>query len=217
MKMAGWDPTWVLVYTSAIMMVLRFNAGPVINRFGPLGLLAICSALAMLGLYLLSFSTGMAFIFVSATIYGLAKTYFWPTMLGVVSEQTPKGGALTINAIAGIGMLTVGILASPLIGDFQESSVTGALKEEKAAIYENIVQENSYLLGEYSALDLVALGKMSIKVQDEVNEIRERETQGALVKMIIFPGFMFVCFIGLILFFKTKGGYRPQLLGGDSR
>ena len=35
-------------------------------------------------------------------IYALGKTFFWPTMLGVVAEQTPKGGALTLNAIAGI-------------------------------------------------------------------------------------------------------------------
>lgn len=124
MMAAGWDPTWVLVYTSAIMMVLRFYAGPVIKRFGPLGLLAICSGLAILGLYLLSFAAAIAFIFVAATIYGVAKSYFWPTMLGLVAEQTPKGGALTLNAIAGIGMLTVGILGGPFIGFLQETSVS---------------------------------------------------------------------------------------------
>ena len=29
-------------------------------------------------------------IFVAATLYGFGKTFFWPTMLGVVSEQTPE-------------------------------------------------------------------------------------------------------------------------------
>ncbi|HKK18482.1 MAG TPA: MFS transporter, partial [Opitutales bacterium] len=38
MHAIGANSTWVLVYTSAIMMVLRFNAGPVIERFTPLGL-----------------------------------------------------------------------------------------------------------------------------------------------------------------------------------
>ncbi|WPJ96220.1 MFS transporter [Coraliomargarita algicola] len=214
MHAAGWDPTWVLVYTSAIMMVLRFNAGPVIQKFGPLGLLAMCSGLAILGLYLLSFASAVVFIFVAATVYGVAKTYFWPTMLGVVAEQTPKGGALTLNAIAGIGMLTVGILGGPFIGYLQESSVTSGIKQELPAVYETVTQESDYLLGHYTALNQVALGAQPEAVQEQVVEIQERETQGALAKMAMFPAFMLVCYIGLILFFKSKGGYRPKVLGG---
>jgi MFS family permease len=214
MHAAGWDPTWVLVYTSFVMMLLRFNAGPVIQRFGPLGLLALCSALAILGLYLLSFATAVVFIFVAATIYGVAKTFFWPTMLGVVAEQTPKGGALTLNAIAGIGMLSVGILGGPFIGFLQESSVTSAIETELPAVYEQVIQENDYLLGQYTALDATALAALPESVQAETNTIRERETQGALAKMSVFPAFMLVCYIGLILYFKGKGGYKPKVLDG---
>ncbi|MDP5079593.1 MAG: MFS transporter, partial [Opitutales bacterium] len=160
MHAAGFDPTWVLIYTSFIMMVLRFNAGPVIKKFGPLGLLTLCAALAVVGLYLLSFATAVIAIFFAATIYGVAKTYFWPTMLGVVAEQTPKGGALTLNAIAGIGMLTVGILGGPFIGFLQESSVTSALEEELPAVYEQVKSENDYFLGHYEAVDGVALASL---------------------------------------------------------
>ncbi|MEM9445248.1 MAG: MFS transporter [Verrucomicrobiota bacterium] len=212
MHAAGWDPTWVLVYTSAIMMVLRFFAGPVIKMFGPLGLLALCSGLAIVGLYLLSFATAVVFIFVAATIYGVAKTYFWPTMLGVVAEQTPKGGALTLNAIAGIGMLTVGILGGPFIGYLQETSVTSAIKKEMPAIYENVTKENDYLLGNYVALDAGSVEKLPEAQQTELGEIREKETQGALAKMAVFPAFMLVCYIGLILFFKSRGGYKPKVI-----
>jgi MFS family permease len=213
MHAAGADPTWVLVYTSLIMMVLRFNAGPVIHKFGPLGLLAICSALAIIGLNLLSFATGVIFIFAAATIYGVAKTYFWPTMLGLVAEQTPKGGALTLNAIAGIGMLTVGILGGPFIGYLQETSVTSALKEEMPAIYEQVTHENDYLLGQYVALDAGGIEKLPAEVQGQATEIREKETQGALAKMSIFPAFMLLCYLGLIAFFKSRGGYKPQVIG----
>ena len=214
MHAAGWDPTWVLVYTSAIMMVLRFNAGPVIQKFGPLGLLAICSALAIVGLNLLSFASSVAFIFFAATIYGVAKTYFWPTILGVVAEQTPKGGALTLNAIAGIGMLTVGILGGPFIGDLQESSVTSALEEVvEAPVFEAITEDRHYVLGNYTALDVAAVEELPEALQGEIGGIQERETQGALAKMSIFPAFMLVCFIGLILYFKSQGGYKPKVLG----
>lgn len=212
MHEAGWSPLWVLVYTSAIMMVLRFYAGPVINKFGPLGLLALCASLAIVGLYLLSFAKAVAFIFFAATIYGVAKTYFWPTMLGVVAEQTPKGGALTLNAIAGIGMLTVGILGGPFIGFLQESSVTSAIQEELPAIYEGVTQESDYLLGQYSALNPDALGELPEPVLSEANVLIERETQGALAKMCMFPGFMLACYLGLIFYFKSQGGYKPKVL-----
>jgi MFS family permease len=214
MHASGWNPTWVLVYTSAIMMVLRFNAGPVINKFGPLGLLAMCSGLAIVGLQLLSFASGVFFIFFAATIYGIAKTYFWPTMLGVVAEQTPKGGALTLNAIAGIGMLTVGILGGPFIGYLQETSVTSAIEEEIPAVYEEVTVESDYLLGKYTAFNAETLGALPEAVRAQVNEVKERETQGALGKMAMFPAFMLVCYIGLIFYFKSQGGYKPKSLGG---
>jgi hypothetical protein len=133
-------------------------------------------------------------------------------MLGVVAEQTPKGGALTLNAIAGIGMLSVGILGSPFIGYLQESSVTSGIKAELPAVYAEVTQESGYLLGQYTALDAVALAAQPELVQAQATVIRERETQGALAKMAIFPAFMLVCFIGLILYFKSKGGYRPKVL-----
>ena len=31
--------------------------------------------------------------------------------------------------------------------------------------------------------------------------------------MALFPAFMLVCYIGLILYFKSKGGYKPKLIG----
>ena len=59
-------------------------------------------------------------IFVGATIYGVGKSFFWPTMLGVLAEQFPKGGALTLNVIAGVGMLGVGVVGNPLLGAIQD-------------------------------------------------------------------------------------------------
>jgi MFS family permease len=122
----NFHPGWVLVYTSFIMMVLRFFAGPIVHSLSPLGLLAASAVLAIIGLFTLSITAGWL-IFAAATLYALGKTFFWPTMLGVVSEQCPKGGALTLNAISGIGMLAVGTLGFPYIGVLQ-------VKKENAAI-----------------------------------------------------------------------------------
>ena len=161
---------------------------------------------------MLSFADAVIFIYLAGTIYGVANTYFGSTVLGVVSEQTPKGGALTINAIAGIGMLTVGILGGPFIGYLQESSVTAGLKEDLPEVYESVTVESDYLRGHYTARNADALDEQPESIQEKATDIRERETQGALAKMCMFPAFMLVCYIGLILFFKSKGGYQPKVI-----
>jgi MFS family permease len=122
MSQIGLQAGWVLVYTSAIMFVLRFFAGPIVHKLSPVGLLAICSAVAASGLFLLSFSSGIT-ILLAATIYGLGKTFFWPTMLGLVAERFPKGGALTLNITGGLGMIAAGVIGAGILGFIQDKSV----------------------------------------------------------------------------------------------
>jgi MFS family permease len=216
MKAAGRHPLWVLIYTSAIMMVLRFFAGPVVKALTPLGLLATCAGLAIAGLYLLSFAQGLFLIFAAATLYGVAKTYFWPTMLGVVSEQCPKGGALTLNAIAGIGMLTVGIIGGPLIGAMQEDSAKAALEEKKPGVYETISKDDAYILGAYTAVDESKLSALGDAEKAEIGEVVKVAKQGALAKVTIFPAIMLACYLVLIFWFKARGGYKPVDIGSDA-
>ena len=75
MEDLGLNALWVLVYTTTIMMILRFLAGPIIHRLSPLGLLAMSAALAICGLLFLSQAAGFA-ILIAATIYGVGKTFF---------------------------------------------------------------------------------------------------------------------------------------------
>ena len=215
MKVAGHNPAWVLVYTSAIMLILRFCAGPLIHKFSPVGLLATCSALAGLGILALSHTAhaGTGTIFAAATLFGVGITFFWPTILGLTSEQCPRGGALTLNAMGGIGMLAVGILGAPFLGYMQESSTTQQLRATSPALYQTVTTTNTYLLGEYLAVDPVK----SAAVTDEkaIAEIKSAESAGkfsALGKMAMFPAFTFACYLALIFYFKSKGGYKPVQL-----
>jgi len=222
---------WVLVYTSAIMMVLRFFAGPIVHTLSPLGLLAVSCLLAIVGLVTLSFTTGLM-IFVAATLYGMGKTFFWPTMLGVVAEQTPKGGALTLNAIAGIGMLTVGTLGMPYIGTLQSDKQIQAVANSEVAenvpglvvdgVLTTVTQKSIYWVIHYSTIDEQALSEKldqlppdeRTQVADEIAHIRSRSNQGALANMAIFPAIMLVGYICLILYFRARGGYQAQVLTG---
>src|SRR3712207_8321000 len=52
------------------------------------------AVLAIAGLVFLAGASGLGMIFVAATLYGIGKTFFWPTMLGVVSDQDRKSTRL---------------------------------------------------------------------------------------------------------------------------
>jgi hypothetical protein len=68
------------------------------------------------GLLALSYASGVAATFAAATVFALGVCYFWPTMLGVVSERVPRSGALGLGLMGTVGMATVGLVASPLMG-----------------------------------------------------------------------------------------------------
>jgi len=48
-------------------------------------------------------------LFVGALIFGVGVCYFWPTMLGFVSENLPKTGAVGMNLMGGAGMFAVSV------------------------------------------------------------------------------------------------------------
>jgi len=216
MAAIGGNGLWVLIYTSAIMMVLRFIAGAIVSRISPLGLLALSATLAVAGLTFLSHASSLAAIFIAATIYAFGKTFFWPTTLAVVSEQTPKGGALTLNAIGGIGMLAVGILGGPVIGAITEKTAQSAIeKQVSPEAYEKVKKEGVYVLGTYNAVDaekVAELAKTDKATADQISAAREGANQGALSTVAMFPAFMLACYAGLILWFKARGGYKAVSL-----
>ena len=212
----GMQAGWVLVYTSAIMFVLRFFAGPLVHKFSPLGLLAICSVIAAIGLYLLSASAGVM-ILVAATIYGLGKTFFWPTMLGVVAERFPKGGALTLNITGGMGMIAAGVIGAGVLGFIQDKSVDSKIAEydkvSNTALHSTYVTENkTSLFGDYRALNQEKLAAANTEEQATVTNIQNVAKKGALRDIVIFPLIMLVSYILLILYFRFKGGYKAVML-----
>lgn len=216
MSEMGFHAGWVLVYTSAIMFVLRFFAGPIVHKVSPLGLLSICSVIAALGLYLLSISAGTA-ILIAATVYGLGKTFFWPTMLGVVAERFPKGGALTLNITGGLGMIAAGVIGAGILGFIQDKSIDANIlaydQANNTAIHNTYVTgSKESLFGSYQALDQEKLAAASPQEINTVNTIRDQAKKEALRTIVIFPIVMLVSYLLLMIYFKWKGGYKAVLL-----
>lgn len=211
MKSLGHDAGWVLVYTSLIMMVLRFCIAPIERALKPLGVLLLCAVLAAVGLNLLSVAKLPAMILLAATVYGLGKTFFWPVTLGVVAERFPKGGALTLNAIAGVGMLAVGVLGNPVLGYIQDTQIRKGMEQNgHAAVYGEMAETRTSIFGTYQALDVqkeAAVTAARPELAPVVAEVKSGAKAKALRRFSLLPAIMALCYLGLILLFAKRGGY----------
>ena len=224
----GGKGLFILLYTSVLMFVLRFFAGPIVHRISPLGLLFASSVLAVVGLYSLGSFSAAATVMVAATVYGMGKTFFWPTMLGVVSERFPRGGALTLGAIGGVGMLSAGLLGGPGIGYMQDRYASEKLEETSPALYQEFAAEGSNRFLFFRAvqgLDGSKMGPVMEKAKDfsimltpDEQAVRDSSFYGgqmALKVTAIGPAVMALGFLFLIAYFRMTGGYRQIALSSS--
>jgi len=98
----------ILTVSTGVMVIGRAFAGPVVHKLAPQGVLLMSAILATIGLYLLGNTSGNM-LFIGALVFGMGVCYFWPTMLGFVSEYMPKTGAVGINLMGGAGMFAVSL------------------------------------------------------------------------------------------------------------
>jgi MFS family permease len=145
---------YLFIGTSTMMFILRFVAGPIVHRISPLGLLLVSACFGATGLFFLSeagakFNIGGPLVAASlaATVYGMGKTFYWPTMLGVVAERFPRGGAYTLGAMGCVATLSAGMLGGPAIGYMQDYFASQDLQQKAPATYERYQadKENSLL------------------------------------------------------------------------
>jgi MFS family permease len=289
MSKLGLHPGLVLVYTATIMTVLRFCIGPIVKVLKPLGVLLVSSLFAAAGLYFLSGAQGFG-ILVMATVYGIGQCFFWPVTLGLVAERFPRGGALTLNAIAGTGMLGVGIVGAQLLGFWQDTSIDANL-EDRPEAYQRLMEEEPQqsIFGDYRSLDVDveneiinktdlyeyrrevaaelggsqdleaaladdpeyqilvqrafnqlvrgpehpadmsyeemrhALKEAEVFVDTEryrqlaamrelIDSVRTDAKRNAMANVAVLPLIMAACYLGLILYFRAKGGYKAEQL-----
>jgi MFS family permease len=228
----------ILVYTAGLMFVLRFFAGPIVERINPLGLLFVSSVLGCIGLLLmgnmLAAASGVGIV-IAATIYGVGKTFLWPTMLGVVGERFPKGGALTMGAVGGIGMLSAGMLGGPGIGYTQDVYAAEKLKTLNPAVYDQVKakEPNHFLffppvegLDGAKVADFVKKDQVEgaeaqpQEVSPAVRDVRQATDYGgsmALKVTAAIPATMAVGYLILLTYFRLIGGYKQVEIGPGGR
>lgn len=179
----------ILTVTTGVMVVGRGLAEPVVHRLSPQGVLLISAVLAAAGIYLLGHSTGNM-IFAGALVFGMGVCYFWPTMLGFVSENLPKTGAVGLNLMGGAGMFAVSVYMMFMGGYYDK------LLGNKLPAGANLADYNGAPAGSEMAAALT--------------EAKKAAGPEILNATLVIPIILSVAFAGLVIYMRGKK--KPQQL-----
>src|SRR5690606_13335753 len=135
---------FLFIWTSMIMFLLRFTADFIERnmKISPIGILLLSAVFALVGLRLASGMETFFMAVIALGIYALGKTFFWPTMLAVVSDQFPRTGAVAMSVMGGLGFLSAGLLGGPGLGYSKDRFAAEELQRTNIAVYEQVKAES---------------------------------------------------------------------------
>ncbi len=228
------DPTQgkiLFVITSLLMFGLRFCAHFIEKKVGlnPIGLLLVCSLLAILGLNFVAAVNTFGAAVGALAVYALGKTFFWPTMLAIVGDRFPATGAVAMSLMGGVGMMSAGLIGSPGLGYFKDRLAADALQDESPALYEEFKSDGD--ASKFLAFEAVQpINPQTLEEAKAVKPDDRTEAQQIIVAADIegnrdtlrvdsfIPAAMAVIFLMLFFYFRSIGGYKPlsleQMSGG---
>lgn len=134
LESSGANPLIILAIVTGLMAIGRYFAGPLVHALNPVGVLLFSAVVTTLGVFLLSIATG-GMTYVAAIVFAIGVCYFWPTMIGFVSEYLSDTGALGMSIVGGAGMLGLS-LWTPVIGRWID---TATVKAQDAGLDGNAV------------------------------------------------------------------------------
>ena len=151
-------------------------------------------------------------------IYALGQTYYWPCVLGFVSERYPHGGALTLNTVSAIGLLSVGVIGGQVLGVAFDKSIHQQVATEAPLLAKASEADKKFLGMRHKAI-LPAKKKAFLEAmtdageKDRLNAVYmvadERAGRDVLSYAVRFPAILFLAFGIITLYFRSRGGYKP--------
>jgi len=174
-----------LVWITGLMAIGRTFAGPVVERLSPVGMLILSSIFSAIGLWWISLANAPIPAFTAATLFAVGVCFFWPTMLGVVSERFPKTGALGLAVMGAAGSQSSG-LGQPFFGRTYDTVAMQSAHMDAATYQANA--------GHIPPAALAAGGR------------------AALQQIVVLPIILTAVFTAMFLYDRSRGGYRRESL-----
>lgn len=141
LQAAGVHGMLVFVWISGLMAVLRLFAGTFVEKFSPTGMLLGASVLTGTGLMMFAFiETGLLPLMLAATVFACGVAFYFPTMVGLMSERFPKAGSLGIVLLIGFGFFAAGG-ANAIMGSIADDYLPEALDEQETVSLLEEVEE----------------------------------------------------------------------------
>jgi len=167
----GINANWAIVFSAGVMLILRLFAGSVLQIASPPVIMAVSGILSAVG-----------------------QTYYWPCILGFVAERFPKGGALTLNTVSAMGLLSLGMIGNPILGVSQDKSVHKQSQEQAPEFTElaegpsgflwmtnNVIKQDKF--AHYGAKQIAGKGEaLEAAITPVINANDELKTQLADLK-----------------------------------
>ncbi len=119
----------LLAWLSLLMVLLRLYASPFVEKFSPPGMLCVGGAIKGTGLVLFAIAEGGFTAFLAATFFGIGVAFFFPTIVGLVSERLPRAGSFGIILTMGVGLLAAGAVGTPGIGWIADTQLARYMDE----------------------------------------------------------------------------------------
>jgi hypothetical protein len=78
-----------------------------------------------------------------------------------------------------------------------------------------VTENKTSFFGDYKALDQAKLANGSEADNATVTNIRDIAKKDALRDIVVFPIIMLVSYLALIIYFRSRGGYKAVVLNKD--
>ena len=104
-----------------------------------------------------------------------------------------------------------------ILGFFQDTTTDKKLQQydqqNNTALHSKYVtDEKRSIFGDYRAVDLAKVSQAKEEEKETIVTVQENAKKEALKKVAWFPVGMFICYVLLILYFKSRGGYKAVSL-----
>jgi hypothetical protein len=123
-------------------------------------------------------------VFVGAIVFGVGVCYFWPCMLGFVSEYMPKTGAVGLNLMGGAGMFAVSLYMMFMGGH-----------------YDNLIAAK---LPAGADLKVYNAPEATQQMKDALAEANKAAGPEVINTTLVIPIILIVAFAGLCIYMRNK-------------
>ena len=113
-------------------------------------------------------------------------------------------------------MIAVGTLGGPYIGTIQDADFNQIVEEQSPEVHQTVAATKSGLFSTYEYIDKTKFDSLDEQQREQLAALERTTKQHALAKIAVLPAIMFVCYVGLIAYFRTKGGYKAEVLTGHA-